>query len=118
MVRAEILKAALELPDDEREQLADEILSSLEEDPAEVEQAWADEIERRLDEADAGNVRSIPGSEVHANVQAAIDRVREREGLGNDFRAAIAHSLSRIHTKVRSAPQRRCLHAAHNASGR
>jgi putative addiction module component (TIGR02574 family) len=79
MRRAELLKAALELTSEEREQLADELWASLDGGtPAEVEQAWADEIERRVDEADAGQVKPIPGNDVRAAALEAVRRVRGR----------------------------------------
>lgn len=42
------------------------------EDPAEVEVAWAPEIQRRLDEYRAGTVRTIPASEVFAEARARL----------------------------------------------
>jgi putative addiction module component (TIGR02574 family) len=77
MSRAEILKAALELPVAEREQLADDLWASLGgETEAEVELAWAVEIERRVDEANKGTVKSIPWSEVRSQALGAVRRVR------------------------------------------
>ncbi len=77
MGRAEILKAALELPAAEREQLADDLWASLPgETEAEVEQAWAVEIERRIDEADKAVVKSVPWSEVRGEALDAVRRVR------------------------------------------
>jgi putative addiction module component (TIGR02574 family) len=72
MQRAELLKAAVELAAEEREQLAEELWASLDGDTdEEVQQAWANEIEHRMDEADAGEVKSVPWSEVRAE---ALDR--------------------------------------------
>lgn len=42
------------------------------EDPVEVEAAWAEEIQRRLDEYRAGTVRTIPASEVFAEARARL----------------------------------------------
>ena len=52
----QILEAALQLPDEEREQLVDELKATLHSGFAteEVEQAWASEVERRLQEIDSG----------------------------------------------------------------
>ncbi len=52
----QILEAALKLPDDEREQLVDELKATLHNGFAteEVEQAWASEIVRRSEEIDSG----------------------------------------------------------------
>jgi putative addiction module component (TIGR02574 family) len=41
-----------------------------------VEQAWAAEIERRIDEADKDMVRSVPWSEVRSEALDAVRRVR------------------------------------------
>ena len=64
----------LELPLRERARLAHRLLVSLdeesEEDPAEVERAWAEEIRRRVDELDAGTAELIPADEVFAELRA------------------------------------------------
>jgi hypothetical protein len=63
MIRAEILKAALELSAEDRELLAEELLASLHgdsEDDAEGDAAR--DAERDLDEADTGPLRLEPGS--------------------------------------------------------
>jgi putative addiction module component (TIGR02574 family) len=79
MQRAELLKAALELAADEREQLAEALWASLEGGTdEEVQQAWAEEIERRMDEADAGKVKSVPWPEVRAEALDAVRRARGR----------------------------------------
>jgi putative addiction module component (TIGR02574 family) len=79
MQRAEILKAALELPDDERETLIDELAESL---PgvadADVEQAWAVEIERRIAEVESGKVKMIPWAEVEKEILEDLRTIRGR----------------------------------------
>ena len=50
---AKIEADALQLSAEERVHLADRLLASVSSDP-EIEQAWAEEIERRLAEAEAG----------------------------------------------------------------
>ena len=52
----QILEAALQLPDEEREQLVDELKATLHSGFAteEVEQAWASDVERRSQELDSG----------------------------------------------------------------
>ena len=58
----------LSLPRDERARLARLILLSLDsdsyEDPNAVEQAWAEEIERRVADLRSGRVQAIPGEQV------------------------------------------------------
>jgi putative addiction module component (TIGR02574 family) len=70
---SEILKEALTLPAKDRAELADSLLESLDEgtDP-EVEDAWRQEIRRRVSEIDKGLVRTIPWSEVRARMIAAL----------------------------------------------
>jgi len=61
-----ILKKALALPPDARAAIADSLLESLEtSSPDEdVEQAWAEEIKRRVEDVDSGRVQLIPYEEV------------------------------------------------------
>jgi putative addiction module component (TIGR02574 family) len=51
----EIIAAALKLPPESKAKLADELLASLDgPEQAEIDNAWAVESERRIDEYDAG----------------------------------------------------------------
>jgi putative addiction module component (TIGR02574 family) len=53
------------LAPDDRARLIDLLLASLDDEPrALVEAAWADEIERRLDAYDRGEVHAIDGEQV------------------------------------------------------
>jgi putative addiction module component (TIGR02574 family) len=70
----ELLSEALELPLDERAKMAAELLESLEDVEADVEEAWAREIERRVAAARAGELAST-------DWRTVLDRV-EREVLG------------------------------------
>jgi len=69
---------ALELSASERAQLAHRLIVSLdddvEDDPAEVERAWEDEIRRRLEEIDAGTAELIPAEEVFAELRSRTRR--------------------------------------------
>ena len=68
----EILESeALKLTPGERAALAQRLLASLDED-AEIEDAWAAEIERRITEVESGAVRVIPIAEALARVRAAL----------------------------------------------
>ena len=69
----ELLSEALELPLDDRAKLAAELLESLDEAEAGVEQAWALEIERRVAAARAGELAST-------DWRAVLDRI-ERDVL-------------------------------------
>ena len=75
----ELLQQALQLPPDEKERIARALYESLadeddeddeDEDPAEVEAAWADEIQRRVEEIRNGTVETIPADEVFAEMRA------------------------------------------------
>jgi putative addiction module component (TIGR02574 family) len=72
----ELWKEASELSEKDRADLAGLLLESLEDEPdAEVEAAWAAEIERRVAELEAGTVQSIPWEEVR---QRLVDRLNDR----------------------------------------
>lgn len=63
---SEVLEKALALSTQERGLLIDHLIKSLDEGPAEegVEEAWGDEIKRRVDEVRSGKVKLIPGEQV------------------------------------------------------
>ena len=68
----EILESeALKLTLGERAALAQRLLASLDED-AEIEDAWAAEIERRIADVESGAVQVIPIAEALARVRAAL----------------------------------------------
>lgn len=65
--------AALALPRSERARLAERLIASLDEN-AEVEEAWAAEIKRRLDSIDRGEVELIPAEDVIAEARRRVSR--------------------------------------------
>ena len=69
-----ILEAALQLPDNEREQLVDELKATLHSGFAtdEVERAWASEIERRSQEIDSGKAVLRDWDEVRDEILAEL----------------------------------------------
>jgi putative addiction module component (TIGR02574 family) len=67
----EIEAEALKLPTHERARLAQLLIASLDEDD-EIERAWAEEVERRLEDLKAGRVQAIPAAEVFADVRAHL----------------------------------------------
>jgi putative addiction module component (TIGR02574 family) len=73
---AELLQCALRLPADDRIALATEILDSVEgpEDPKWAA-AWAAELGRRVNELDAGTVKTIPWEQVKSET---LQRLRSR----------------------------------------
>jgi putative addiction module component (TIGR02574 family) len=67
----EILKDALALPVEERSELVDSLLESLEPDP-EIEEAWRQEVVRRAADVDAGRIKTTPWPEVRARLIADL----------------------------------------------
>ena len=76
---SELLKKALALSTEERAQLVDSLLESLEErheDPPAVEAAWNDEVARRIAELDSGNAKTIPWEEIRQRISAKLTNGR------------------------------------------
>ena len=75
-----VLAAALRLPVTARAAVVAELIDSLDE-PGEpdggVEDAWAEEVHRRLADVDAGTVTPIPWSEARRRILAAASGRRE-----------------------------------------
>ena len=69
-----ILKKALALPPEARAAIADSLLESLEPSPPDkgVEQAWEEEIKRRVEDVDSGRVHLIPYEEVRRRLLARL----------------------------------------------
>jgi len=72
----ELLREALALPISERADVAAELLASLDdaeaENPAEVEAAWAAEIERRARRVLAGESDGLPWEDVRRRAEGAL----------------------------------------------
>mgnify|MGYP004496455335 CR=1 FL=1 len=78
----ELRKHLMDLPRHERAEIAYELLESVsdedpDEDPADVEAAWASEIKRRIDDYDAGLVTAIPAEEVFAKARALVRKIEQ-----------------------------------------
>jgi putative addiction module component (TIGR02574 family) len=69
---SEVLEKALTLSTRDRGLLIDRLIESLDEGPAEegVEEAWAEEIKRRVDDIRSGKVKMIPGEQVRRRLAA------------------------------------------------
>ncbi|HEX7238809.1 MAG TPA: addiction module protein [Longimicrobiaceae bacterium] len=61
--------AALQLPRSERARLAERLIASLDED-AGIEQAWAEEIRRRVEDLRSGRVQPVPGEQVFEELKS------------------------------------------------
>lgn len=62
---------ALKLSPEERAQLADRLITSLFEDN-EIEDAWAAEVERRIEEIEGGRAKLVPAADSIARARAAV----------------------------------------------
>ncbi len=68
-----IRREALSLPVQERAELAEQLLSSLDAlSEAEIEQLWLQEAARRADELDRGLAQRIPADDVRGQAQAML----------------------------------------------
>jgi putative addiction module component (TIGR02574 family) len=70
---AELLEAALALPETERAELAELLTATITSPPRSLHPAWAAEFRRRAAEIDSGNVQPVPWEEVRRQVQAQLD---------------------------------------------
>ena len=72
----ELWREAVELTEEERASLAGLLIDSLEGDPdADVETAWAAEIQRRVAEVESGTARTVPWEEVRRRL---VNRLNAR----------------------------------------
>ncbi|HXA17531.1 MAG TPA: addiction module protein [Thermoanaerobaculia bacterium] len=69
---ARVLEDALRLPVEERAEIADELLATLYDYQAEVEAAWAAEIERRVADARANPDDSVEWREVLSKIERDV----------------------------------------------
>jgi putative addiction module component (TIGR02574 family) len=71
---SKVLEKALALSTRERGLLIDRLIASLDDGPAEegVEEAWAAEIEKRVDEVQSGKAKMIPAVEVRRRAAARL----------------------------------------------
>lgn len=71
----DVLSAALSLSPGARAMLADHLLESLDKaDQQEIDAAWADEAERRMQEIRNGKVQTIDGEQVMRELRARRNR--------------------------------------------
>jgi len=72
---AELLVEALRLPMEARAELADSLLESLDTEVDEgAEEAWRQEIQRRLDDIDSGAVELISWPDARRRLQSRLQR--------------------------------------------
>ena len=64
----DLIAEALSLPVEVRTQLVDKLLRSLNTSRKEIDEAWAVEAEKRVQEIRTGKVKTIPGGEVFEKI--------------------------------------------------
>ena len=70
----ELFKRASDLPESDRATLAGLLIESLDsEHESDVESAWFSEIERRVQELDAGGIKTVPWHNVRAKLFQLIN---------------------------------------------
>lgn len=71
---------ALQLPPQQRSELIHSLIASLdgpmEDSPEAIAKAWDEEIDRRIDNMDAGRTKWIPGDEALARIRARISEAK------------------------------------------
>lgn len=74
-----VLREALELPEEERAEIAGALLESLEPPVDEgVDEAWREEVARRIAAFDAGEIEAIPWEKVRDELWAKMSEGRRR----------------------------------------
>ncbi len=72
-----LTKRALSLSPDERIELAETLLTSVDGFASpEIETVWRDEVSRRVDEIEMGQAKLIPADKVHRKARAVIHEIR------------------------------------------
>ncbi|MBV9241185.1 MAG: addiction module protein [Acidobacteria bacterium] len=71
---AELMDVVDSLPIDMKLELIDHLLESVFPRQEEIEEAWKEEVERRIDEVKSGKVKTIPGEEVFGRLLARYKR--------------------------------------------
>ena len=70
---SDLLKRALALPVDERAALANTLLDSLDVPSQSVEQAWDEEVARRMEELKSGKAVTVPWEQLHRELLAMVN---------------------------------------------
>ena len=70
---SDLLKRALALPVGERAALANTLLDSLETTNQSVQEAWDDEVARRMEDLRAGKAVTVPWEQLHRELFAMVN---------------------------------------------
>jgi putative addiction module component (TIGR02574 family) len=70
----QILQTALALPPDDRVEIAESLILSLDEErAAEIEASWTEEIRRRIESIDKGEAKMIPWDEAIRSMREELN---------------------------------------------
>lgn len=69
----DLLKRALALSVDERVALANTLLDSLETETESVQEAWDNEVARRMEDLKAGKAVTVPWEQLHRELLAIVN---------------------------------------------
>ena len=75
---SDLLKRALTLPAEERAALANTLLDSLEPIEDSVQQAWDEEVTRRMRDLESGRVVTVPWARLHQELLAIVNERKTR----------------------------------------
>ena len=70
---SDLLKRAIELPVEERAALANTLLDSLRTAEQSVQQAWDEEVARRMKDLKAGKAVTVPWEQLHRELLAMVN---------------------------------------------
>jgi len=68
MKTEDLLREIESLPVEERAQVGDSVLKSLNPPESEIDKKWAEVAKRRLDELRSGTIKPVPGEEVFEEI--------------------------------------------------
>ncbi|HKP70581.1 MAG TPA: addiction module protein [Pyrinomonadaceae bacterium] len=70
----DLITIADSLPIDMKIELVDKLLESISPTQNEIDELWKAEVERRIDEVESGEVKTIPGDEVFAKIRERFNK--------------------------------------------
>jgi putative addiction module component (TIGR02574 family) len=71
-------KQVMDLPPRSRIRIAEKIIESVDDFTSkEIEAAWSEEIQRRVNEIDSGKVKGVPAARAMANARRALNEARK-----------------------------------------
>jgi putative addiction module component (TIGR02574 family) len=74
---SDLLKRALALSVEERAALANTLLDSLETGNESVEEAWDNEVARRMEDLKAGKAVTVPWEQLHRELLAIVNKEQQ-----------------------------------------